>query len=412
MHRNAVVLLVVMAMSWSGCKPTAEKNPMAAEVQSSPPPIAEQVRENPGEAQPVQSPTPAPINKNAQVIVLGYHRIVEKVRRPDTEITPADFEAQMQELKDQGLEVIPMQDLIAWQHGQKSIPDKSAVITFDDGWKQQYTIAWPILKKYSYPFTLFIYTDYVKGGPKSGGESISWDQLAEMRDAGADIQGHTISHHDLRGGKRGKAPAPDYEAWLWNELNGSKQIIEQHLGNKVNVLALPYGFYNQHVQEVAKKAGYDAIFTVYGQKIGFSSPPNALGRYMIQANQPKVFADAVRFGGGAARENPAPVAEVTSQTLSAQPPDGAIVTDPRPVIKASIANLGPVDSKTLVMRISSLGPVPAKYDPKTKMLSYRPETKLKDGLYTVIISGMAAGKKIETRWGFAIDVHAGGRAGL
>ena len=409
MYRNAVALLVVMAMSWSGCKPTAEKNPMAAEVQSSPPPVAEQVHENAAEAQAAQSATPAPVNKNAQVVVFGYHRIVDKVRRPDTEITPADFEAQMQQLKDQGITVIPLQDLLAWQRGEKDIPEKSAVVTFDDGWKQQYTVAWPILKKYGYPFTLFIYTDYVKGGPKSGGESITWDQLAEMRDAGVDIQGHTISHHDLRGGKKGKALAPDYENWLWNELHGSKEMIEQHLGTKVNVLALPYGFYNQHVQEVAKKAGYDALFTVYGQKIGFGSPQNALGRYMIQANQPKVFADAVRFGGGKGENLPA-VAEITSQTLSAEPPDGAIISDPRPVIKASIANLGPVDSKTLVMRVSGLGPVPAKFDPAKKMLSYRPPTKLKEGLYTVIISATAGGKKMETRWGFAVDLHAKGHS--
>ena len=62
-------------------------------------------------------------------------------------------------------------------------------------------MAWPILKKFGYPFTLFIYTDYIKGGPKSGGQSISWDQLTEMRDAGVDIEGHTVSHSSLNARK-------------------------------------------------------------------------------------------------------------------------------------------------------------------------------------------------------------------
>ena len=70
----------------------------------------------------------------------------------------------MKELKDKGITVISMQDLLAWKRGEKNIPPRSAVITFDDGWKSQYEVAWPILKKYGYPFTMFIYTEGVRGG--------------------------------------------------------------------------------------------------------------------------------------------------------------------------------------------------------------------------------------------------------
>jgi Polysaccharide deacetylase len=75
-------------------------------------------------------------------------------------------------------------------------------------------------QKFGYPFTMFIYTDYIKGGPKSGGQSISWDQLAEMRDAGVDIEGHTVSHSSLNA-RKGKTDE-QYLAWLKSEIAGSK----------------------------------------------------------------------------------------------------------------------------------------------------------------------------------------------
>ena len=99
----------------------------------------------------------------------------------------------MEEIKDNGFTVIPMQDFIAWRHGDKGIPAKSCIITIDDGYLSGYETAWPILKKFGYPFTMFIYIDYID----SGGKSISWDQLAEMRDAGVDIESHTYSHSHL-----------------------------------------------------------------------------------------------------------------------------------------------------------------------------------------------------------------------
>ena len=136
------------------------------------------------------------VDQNAQVVIFGYHRFVKNVRRPDTEITPELFEQQMQELKNKNISVIPMQDFLAWRRGEKAIPPKSAIITFDDGWKSQYDVAWPILKKFNYPVTLFIYTEGIRPGRFSGGESMGWEHLAEMRDAGVDIQGHTATHSD------------------------------------------------------------------------------------------------------------------------------------------------------------------------------------------------------------------------
>ena len=233
----------------------------------------------------------AVVDQTAQVIVYGYHRFVEKVKRPDTEITPAAFEAQMKELKDKGITVIPMQDFLAWKRSEKSIPPRCAVLTFDDGWKSQYEVAWPILKKYNYPVTLFIYTEGVRGGHFGGGEAITWEQLAEMRDAGIDIEAHSATHQDLRKPydkvAKKKLSPPEYEQWLQNEITGSKNLLEQKLGIKVNCFAVPYGFYNQHIKDVCKAAGYEAVFTVYGQPLTYNSPMDSLGRYLIEGNKPK-----------------------------------------------------------------------------------------------------------------------------
>ena len=166
----------------------------------------------------------------------------------------------MQTLKDNGITVIPMGDFLAWRRGEKSIPAKSAIVSIDDGYISGYSVAWPILKKFGYPFTMFIYTDYVKGGPKSGGQSISWEQLAEMRDAGVDIQSHTVSHSSLNA-KKGKTEE-QYREWLKNEITGSKETLEQKLGIQVKAIAYPYGLHNEAVREAVKQAGYEAGFTV------------------------------------------------------------------------------------------------------------------------------------------------------
>jgi peptidoglycan/xylan/chitin deacetylase (PgdA/CDA1 family) len=346
------------------------------------------------------------VDQTAQVIVFGWHRIVDKVRRPDTEITPQDFEKQMQELKDRGISVISMQDFLAWKRSEKSIPPRCAILTFDDGWKSQYEVGRPILKKFGYPVTLFIYTEGVRGGHFGGGEAMTWEMLAEMRDAGADIQAHSATHQDLRKpydkvAKKRLGP-PEYEQWLQNEIVGSKQLLEQRLGIKVNCFAVPYGFYNEHIKEVCRNAGYDAVFTVYGQPLTFNSPLENLGRYLIEANKPKVFADAIKMIGTSSGGATA-VAEVGTANLSTQPADGETVRTALPLIKANLSAIGAIDPGSVQMRVSGLGVVPASFDPKTGTVSYQVTQKLRDKTCTVFVSAKSEGKKIEAHWTFGIE---------
>jgi peptidoglycan/xylan/chitin deacetylase (PgdA/CDA1 family) len=403
MVRRIAVLLIFASLGLSACK----KGSLARLTNSTPNPTATPTPAPTAVATPFPTPKKPLVDQNAEVIVFGYHRFVNKVRRPDTEITPAAFEEQMKELKDKQIPVIGMQDFLAWRRGEKNIPPHCAIITIDDGYKSGYEVAWPILKKYGYPVTMFIYTEGIKPGKYSGGESMSWEQLAEMRDAGVDIQSHTVTHQDLRKPPydrfaKKRLSKDDYEPWLENEVAGSKQTIEQKLGVKVNCFAVPYGYYNDHVKEVAIKAGYDAMFTVYGQKLTYGSPMDSLGRYMIEANKPKVFADAINFGGETAGGS-VPVAEVSAVTLGVVPADGETVKSAAPMIKANLAGFGAVDQGSVQMRISGLGLVNANYDPKTQNISYQVPQKIKDKTCTVIIEAKSGDKKVSTHWSFNIE---------
>src|SRR5213079_1615693 len=266
----------------------------------------------------------------------------------------------------------------------------------------------------------FIYTEGVRGGSLGGGEAITWEQLADLRDNGVDIQAHTATHQDLReghtvmviepGGKRSrkKLTGADYEKWVQNEVVGCKDLLEQRLGIKVNCFAVPFGNYNDHVKEVARNAGYEAMFTVYGQPITFTSPLNSLGRYAIEANKPKVFADAVKMIG-APTSGGAPVAEVGAKDLATQPADGDTVRTALPVIKANLSGIGQIDPGSVQMRLSGLGVVPATYDQKTGTISYQVTQKLREKSCSVFVSAKSQGKKVEAHWTFGIEEGAAAR---
>src|SRR2546429_6287515 len=297
MIRFAIVPLL-LALNFSMCKKreTASQNPQSAGAlapgagATAAPPVA-----------PSPKITKPVVDQTAQTLIFSYHGLGDKVLYPGTEITPAIFEAQMKELKDRGITVIGLQDLLAWKRGEKSIPPRCAVISFDDGWKSQYEVAWPIMKKFGYTFTRFIYTEGVAGGSLGGGQAITWEMLADMRDNGIDIEAHSATHQDLReghtitvmepGNKRTKKKltGAEYEQWIQNEVVGCKQLLEQRLRIKIHCFAVPFGTYNEQVKAIARNAGYEAMVTVYGQPIRYTSPMDALGRYAIEANKPKVF---------------------------------------------------------------------------------------------------------------------------
>ena len=430
MTRKISALLLLAALSLGGCKkvhlPIGNKapEPVVAAASGGPAPASAPVLEPP--SKPELSPAaPAarakpPVDQAASVMVLCYHNIEDNSKMKALTIPVAQFEKEMQAVKDGGFSVIGMQDFLAWRRGEKNIPHKSCVITIDDGWISGYTNAWPILKQHGYPFTMFIYVNYVG----SGGKSLSWAQLAEMRDAGVDIQCHTYSHSNLRAPGTGvdrhtadlvrkdlAALGPD--GWLRKEIIDSKKVLEQQLGIRVNAIAYPFGIYSAKVRALVKEAGYEAGFTVYGQRLSRSSPFDELGRYAIEAAKPKIFEDALAMigggmGGGTELNAPAVTGQFAAASMITQPMDKETIQTATPIIKANLSTMGEVENGSVEMRLSGVGPVPVQYDAATKMATAAVKQPLHAGPCTVILSGKVAGQRAENRWDFTVGNSAPG----
>ena len=398
MYRCILALALVLPLSLVGCKKastqgtqndkTAE-SPATPAVSSTPTPVA------------VATPIPSPaIDRSARVIVLCYHRFEDRPK-DQLAIAPAEFKTQMQQLKDAGIQVVALKHFLAWKRGEKSIAPKSAVITIDDGYVSGYNVAWPILKQFGYPFTMFIYTNYIN----VGGKSISWAQLEEMRDAGVDIESHTVSHKDLRRAPKGQ----EYNAWLHNELFASKQLLEDKLGIKIVALAFPYGTYNENVRKASQAAGYEAAFTVYGQHMGIDAPADLLGRYAVESMHPNIFKSAIEFNSSEGNQPGVESEQLAVASMITEPMNEERVANTRPTIKANLASMGAVESGSVEMRISGYGVVPATYDAQTKLVSYVFTQNLMPRSYTVILSAKVNGRRVETRWNFTIDPTADGK---
>ncbi len=343
---------------------------------------------------PAQETPPAPAGApttESQVVILGYHRF-ENPAKDSLAITPAAFRAQMQELKDAGLTVISMEDFLAWRRGEKNIPERAVVLTIDDGYNCTYHEAWPILREFGYPFTIFVYGNYIS----AGGRSITWEQLEEMRDGGVDIGSHSISHDNMVRPKR--AGGQDYETWLNHELKGSKDLLEGKLGIPIKTFAYPYGVNNARVQEVGLGAGYEALFTVVGKKVGRDAPAAAIGRYVIQSDKPEIFRMATRFGAAQGV-----VAGAAGPGMAVSPAHGAVLAEAPAEIQANLGSLGKVDPKSVTLRVSGLGQVSPVFDPATGMLSYRPGDRLHHREIRVIASARIDGKKVDAVWSFRIE---------
>lgn len=209
------------------------------------------------------------------VPILTYHQFAEKSRNKMT-VSRETFEAQMQLLKDKGYRVIPLGQLVDFLEFRGQLPEKAVVITIDDGWRSTFDIAFPILKKFGYPATLFVYTRLINGSPKN----LSWDQVREMSAQGLDIQCHTVSHRNLALPQDPEGPE-QYFAAITREIAESTRTIEQKLGQRPTFMAYPYGDTNGLAITLLKRQGYRAALTVTREANPFFTSPFRLGRSMI-----------------------------------------------------------------------------------------------------------------------------------
>lgn len=222
------------------------------------------------------------------VPILSYHRFAHNCDSPLC-LPTRIFDEQMNYLKENGYRVVSFKVLLGFLEYRHSIPKRSVVITIDDGYRSAYDIAYPILKKYAFTATLFIYTDFV-GVSRN---AVTWNQLREMKANGFEVGGHTVSHCDLTK-QMGGEDAQAYIARIEKELRVSKQIIDKKLRQNTIFLAFPYGCYDPTVLGICERLGYKIGTSVKRGSNPFFADPLALRRNQILKRDMRTFVSRLR----------------------------------------------------------------------------------------------------------------------
>jgi len=212
------------------------------------------------------------------VPVLVYHKFSKRTADRMT-VREDAFEEQMAFLKKNGYRVITLDDLFDFLNRKRSIPSKSVVITFDDGWRSMYEIAYPILKRYGYPATLFVATDLIH----QSNSTLDWGKIREMARNGIDVQCHSKTHRTL-GKLEDEETFGEYFETVKVELIESSKIIKQQLNKDVKYLAYPFGDTNSLLIATLGKLGFQGALTVVRAGNPFFADDFRVGRAMIYGN--------------------------------------------------------------------------------------------------------------------------------
>jgi peptidoglycan/xylan/chitin deacetylase (PgdA/CDA1 family) len=218
--------------------PTATATPRPT---ATPPPTATQT--------PTPGPTPDGITRTLRVPILMYHYISTPpdgadIYRRDLSVSPALFEGDLKYLADAGYHVITLDDLLYALAQGRELPAKPVILTFDDGYEDNYTNAFPLLQKYDMVGNFFIISDFVN---QERPGYMTWPQIEEMAAAGQHFGSHSRDHPNLSG------QSVDYLVW---QALGGKEALEEHLGQHPLWISYPSGQYDDRTIAVYKSAGY------------------------------------------------------------------------------------------------------------------------------------------------------------
>lgn len=184
-----------------------------------------------------------------RVPILVYHSIAphhpgQTAEQRQLDVDPTVFEEQMRYLADHDYHVIPLDSLVTALKGSAAIPNRSVVITFDDGWLGQYSRAFPILRQFGFTATFFIF-------PHAIGRDelhMTWDQVREMQEAGMTIGSHSRTHPLLT----------NPQVSLPSEVDSSRRDIQLRLGIAPDLFAYPFGAWDARAVDAVRAAGYRA----------------------------------------------------------------------------------------------------------------------------------------------------------
>jgi peptidoglycan/xylan/chitin deacetylase (PgdA/CDA1 family) len=353
---------------------------------------------------------PAIPDDGVRVSILGYHDLAENLPETAMRIHTSKFRKQMEVIRQMGIKVITLDEFTAWKKGEGKLPETSILITFDDGWKSVYTDAFPILKEFGFPFTIFLYKNYVDGG----GKALTLAMIEEMAANGASIGSHSVSHPYPLTVKSYRKKGPDaYDAYLRKEMGESKRFLESKFLVKVSTYAYPGGYFTEEMINLGAEFGYDFMFTVLPGKIKRSLPNEKLPRYIVLGNYDKIFEIATTFREGSSA---APVAigglpglSVPTTPYPVKPEAGSLIGSRLPIISADLSKVENLDPATLTMKVSGFGEVPAIFAADTKTYSWQVNRRLRQaGCQVAVTWKDTTGKanEIPLRWSFQVDRDA------
>ena len=192
-------------------------------------------------------------------VVLQYHH-VDTETPASTSTSPERFRMHLDYLAETGFDVVPLGDLVAALREGRPLPDRTAAITFDDGYISIYETAWPMLKEKGWPFTVFINTE-----PHDQRKPLfmSWDQLRELHAGGATIANHGVTHPYLLQRQPGHDEA-QWKAWVADEITRAQARIEAEIGEAPMLFAYPFGEFDNAVLDIVGGLGYAG----FGQQSG------------------------------------------------------------------------------------------------------------------------------------------------
>lgn len=196
-----------------------------------------------------------------QIAILTYHHLLPEslnlsYKTDESVLSVEMFEKQMKYLHDNDFHVLSLDELQAFIKGQKKVPPRSVVITFDDGYKSNLIYAYPILQKYGYQATMFVITHMLPTSPQPFNANkltmVSFAEMQQVRDVFS-FQSHTDNMHKKKGAAPYLIAMPEQD--VKNDLLRSKQMVHARF------FAYPYGMYNSRVVRLLRETGYEMAFT-------------------------------------------------------------------------------------------------------------------------------------------------------
>lgn len=362
----------------------------------------------PGQSEPEAAPAPLESldipDDGVRVAVLGYHDFSESERETAMRIRTSKFRKQMEVIRKMEIPVISMADFIAWKDGGKAIPEKAIVITLDDGWKSVYTDAYPVLKEFGFPFTIYLYKNYVDGG----GKALTTPMIREMMANGATIGSHSTTHPFPQTVKKYRKAGPEaFDKFLNTEMAESKRFLEEKFKIVANTYAYPGGYFTEEMLTKANEVGYTHLFTVLPGKVKRSLPNNILPRYVILGNHDRIFEFAMSFRDSRTSMPAGTVAGLMKELAHpVLPQPGAIINTRLPEISVDLSAVEDLDPATLKMQVAGFGEVPANYASEARTFLWRVNRRLRQPICQVQVTWKdTAGKETETplEWSFQID---------